>query len=175
MTFLLGTSVRSLIIMLCLLIKRRFISQSLCKFDGCLSQENNYQKSSTFWMLSSSFPNRSGIYIFFLFLEPRDEGKVWQRNLYCFPNSRSVTLKERDTVNSTENLSMKTFGQSEHDTKIWYHDGGIKGMSPGSAALSPSPAAQLSSLRSPIFLPFIPFFAFFPAKPGPRLKLRMRV
>ena len=53
--------------------------------------------------------------IFLLFLEPRDKRKVLQRNLYClleirvlknlFPNGRSVILKERDTVNSTANMS----------------------------------------------------------------------
>ena len=101
-------------------VKSRFISQSLCKCDRCLSQEN-IRKARHFKCLGF-FSNRSQIYIYiyiyiyiFLFLEPRDERKVWQRNLYCFPNSRTVTLTERDIVN------MNTFGQSEHDTRIWYH------------------------------------------------------
>ena len=65
--------------------------------------------------MNASFCKRSKAYLF-LFLEPRIKQRVSQRNLHCllrvlknlFPNSSSVTLKERDTVNSTANLSTWT-------------------------------------------------------------------
>ena len=88
----------------------RFISQSLCKCDCSLSQES-IRKTSHF---SFSFCKQSQAY-FVLFLELRDKRKVSQRNLYwsleirvlrnLYPNSRIVTLRKHDTVNSTVNLS----------------------------------------------------------------------
>ena len=76
-----------------------------------------------------------------------------------FPNSKSVTLKECDTVN------MKTFDQSEHGTRFWY-----QGTATTKACLQalppfPLPRLPLGSLRSPSFFPFFPH-----VKPGPRLK-----
>ena len=85
------------------------------------------KKSSIFWMLLFLLSQA----YFLLFLEPWNRRKVSQRNLYCvleirilknlFPNCMRVILKEHDTVNSTANLLawLKTFDQSEHDTRSW--------------------------------------------------------
>ena len=124
-------------------------------------------------MLSFSFYNRSQAH-FLLFLEPKDKRKVSQRNLYCcsdrnscfknlFPHSRSVKLKERDTVNSTANLS------------TWRHLTN-QSMIPESGIMEqrhqkhvsrlrrpfPLPRPPLGSLRSPIFFLFDPVFCLFP-------------
>ena len=101
-------------------------------------------------MLSFPFSNRSQIH-FFLFLE--------SRNLYCFPNSRSVTLKEGDTVN------MKTFDQSEHDTRIWYHGTAASKtcLQAPSSLLHPQAAAGLASLGD-IFPTSARFLSFSPLR-----------
>ena len=114
-------------------------------------------------MLRFSSSNWSQIY-FLLFLELRDEQKVSQRNLYCFPNSRSLTLKEHNTVNSTTNLP--TWRHLTNQSMIpesgimeWRH----QSMSPGYAALSPFPAHHWACLiHSQTFSHLTPFFAFFP-------------
>ena len=123
-----------------------------------------YQKSLTFWMLRFSSSNRSQIY-FFLFLELRDEQKVSQRNLYCFPNSRRLTLKEHNTVNSTTNLL--TWRHLTNQLELaWFHNlvlwnGSIKACL---QAMPPFPHSQpttrLASLMT--FFPFDSFFFFFP-------------
>ena len=83
--------------------------------------------------------------------------------IICFPNSRSVTLKERDTVNSTTNLSIRRHLANEHDTQIWYH-----GTAASKACLQapppfphPQATAGLPSLADifpihPVFCPFSP-------------------
>ena len=122
-----------------------------------------YKKSSTFWMLRFSFSNRSQIH-FLLFLEPRAERKVSQRNLHCFPKARSVTLKERDTVNITTNRS------------TWRHLTN-QSMIPESGIMEgrhqrhvyrlrlpfriPRPPLGLASLAD-IFSHLTPFFVYFP-------------
>ena len=90
--------------------------------------KGEYKKSSSHTLnATSSFCNRSQAYFFCsswsrgISEKPRKEiarNPCW-KNL--FPNCRSVILRERDTVNSTANLSawMKTFDQSEHDTRSW--------------------------------------------------------
>ena len=67
-------------------------------FDHCLSQES-IRKARHFECLG--FLLLTDQIYFLLYLELRDEQKVSQRNLYCFPNSRSLTLKEHNTVDST--------------------------------------------------------------------------
>ena len=120
-----------------------------------------YQKSSTFWMLRFSSSNRSQIY-FLLFLELRDEQKVSQRNLYCFPNSRSLTLKKHNTVNSTTNLpTWRHFDQSEHDSRIWYHGMAASKHVSRLRRPFPIPSPALGLLRSQTFSHLTPFFAFF--------------
>ena len=57
---------------------------------------------------------------------------------------------------------MKTFDQSEHDTRIWYHGtAASKSMSPGSAALSPFPDHRWARFARRYFSHLTPFFAFF--------------
>ena len=117
-------------------------------------------------MLSFSFSNRSQIY-FLLFLELRDEWKVSQRNLHCFPNTRSVTLKDRDTVNITANLS--TWRHLTNQSMI--PESGImerrhQGHVYRFCRPFPIPRPPLGSLRSPladIFSHLTPFFALFPS------------
>jgi len=129
-----------------------------------------YQKSSTFWMLRFSSSNRSQIY-FLLFLELRDEQKVSQRNLYCFPNSRSLTLKEHNTVNSTTNLP--TWRHLTNQSMIpesgimeWRH----QSTSPGYATLSPFPAHRWACFTRELFPIWPLFFLFSPTvEPDPRL------
>ena len=61
-----------------------------------------------------------------LLLEPRDKRKVSQRNLYCLLEILVLKLS-RDIKRAQycqqhrESVNMNTFGQSEHDTRIWYH------------------------------------------------------
>ena len=125
-----------------------------------------YQKSLTFWMLRFSSSNRSQIY-FLLFLELRDEQKVSQRNLYCFPNSRRLTLKEHNTVNSTTNLP--TWRHLTNQLELaWFQilvlwNGSIKACL---QAMPPFPHSQpttgLALLHSWPFSHLTPFFSFFP-------------
>ena len=56
---------------------------------------------------------------------------------------------------------MKTFDQSEHDTRIWYHGmAASKALSPGSAAISPSPDHREGrfALRYFSYFCYLPFF-----------------
>ena len=135
-----------------------------------------YKKSSILLNACFSFCNRSQAY-FLLFLEPRDKRKVSaevsQRHLYCllqiypcfknvFPNCRSVTLKERDTVNGTANLS--TWRHLTSQSMI--PESGIKERRNQRHVSRlrrpfPLPRPPLGSLRSPIFFLFRPVFCFF--------------
>ena len=107
--------------------------------------------------------------------------EVPERNLCCllkirvlknlFPNCRSVILKEHDTVNSTTNLST----WRHWPIRAWYQNlvsrnGCIKGISPGSATLSPSPGYHSAHFARRYFSYLTTFVAFSPtAEPCPRL------
>ena len=111
-------------------------------------------------MLLFSFCNKSREYFLF-FLKPRGMRKVPERNLYClheirvlknlFPSCRSVILKwARYCQQHRESVNMKTFHQSEHDTRIWYH-----GTVASKACLQALPLSPLPRLRWAIWPRFL--------------------
>ena len=133
-----------------------------------------YQKSLTFWMLRFSSSNITDHRYIFCSSWSWGMNKKSQRNLYCFPNSRSLTLKEHNTVNSTTNLP--TWRHLTNQLELaWFHNlvlwnGSIKAYL---QAMPPFPHSQpttgLASLMN--FFPFDPFFFFFSptVEPDPRL------
>ena len=121
-------------------------------------------------MLLFSFCNKSREY-FLLFLKPRGMRKVPERNLYClheirvlknlFPSCRSVILKwARYCQQHRESVNMKTFHQSEHDTRIWYYETVASKACLQALPLSPLPRLPLGYLT--------PFFASPPPPPHMR-------
>ena len=108
-----------------------------------------YKKSSILLNACFSFCNRSQAY-FLLFLESRDKPKVLQTNLYCLLEVCVLTIFSR-IVGAWYWKSVilsRAPRICQHEDfwpiRAWYQslvsrNGGIKGMSPGSAALSPSP------------------------------------
>ena len=108
--------------------ERRFISQSLCKYDRSLSQDlfatDHRHIFCSSWSLGISEKSRKEICTLnrnpcFEKSFPELSKRDIERAQYCQQHRKSV--------------DMKTFGQSEHDTRIRYH-----GMA-ASTGLSPSP------------------------------------
>ena len=145
----------------------RFISQLLSKCDCSLSQESirrvQYLECLVFlfasdhrhifcssWIRGISEKSRKEIYIAC--------SKFVFKNL--FPSSRCLTLKERKDI---------------WPIRAWYQNlvswnGGIRGMSTGSAAFPPSPDHRWARFSSRYFSYLFCFLPFPPtAEPGPRL------
>ena len=124
-------------------------------------------------MLSFSFCNESQAHFCSSWCRGRSEKSRKEicflaRNL--FANSRSVTVKERDTVNSTTNLS--TWSHLTNQSMI-PESGVMKRRNQRHVSRLrrpfPLPSPPLGPLSSPIFFP-LPAFCLFPtAEPGPRL------
>ena len=154
--------------------ERQFASQSLCKCDRRLPDQDHrkarYFECSVF-LFATDYRH--------IFCSSWSRGiNEKSRKEICIDSPKSVFLKivfselyEHDIERARycqehrESVNMKTFDQPEHDTRIWNHawNGGIKGMSPGSAALSPFPSHRYFSYLTP-------FFPFSPTEePGPRL------
>ena len=79
-----------------------------------------------------------------------------------FLNCRSIILKERNNVNCTrESADMKTFDQSEHDTRIWYHGTAASKACLQAPMIYPQPSPRLTLLT--YIFPIRPWFLPFPS------------
>ena len=86
--------------------------------------------------------------VFYKFFSRTEGGWYWK-------------VKERDTVNSTANLSTIRYLTNRSMIQV-HHITEVSDLSPCSATLSPSLRPPLDSLRSPIFFLFVPVPLIFP-------------
>ena len=129
--------------------------ESLCKNVTVVYHRRIYiYINSTFWRLSFPFSNRSQIDIFSL-LGAEGWAKSSKETCIAWHWNRAIL----STVPRI--LNMKTFGQSEHDTRI-RHVSRLRRSFP--IPKQPAGRASLVDIISPRFLPFFPT-----AKTGPRL------
>ena len=117
-----------------------------------------YKKSSIFWWLLFFATNHRQIFC---------SSWSWGRNLYClleirvlinlFPNYRPEYDIERVRYcqQDYKSVSIKTFDQPEHDSRIWYH-----GMVPSNECLQASPPFPPPHATASYLTRFLAFFPY---------------